>query len=240
MILLVIWFAVSAILMGLGHTSRLAGDFDSESQLLGNIGGVMAIIGIMIVFFNIAANNNKEQMQFNTKDLSGIVCNLEAEAYVLTGADLYLPSLLPYDDSIVMEIGADEEQIDLDEAGDYDVTYGVRLDARKLCNYLGVNYDKDKKTISDIFFNKTIHVVNADTALLLANQNIAVYTGTGSVFPKSDGTFPASEIEPESIEETGGNAKTEMPAYRRRTWTDALEEWMSGEDTEAVNGYYIY
>ena len=184
----------------------------------GDGGFVLALMVLVVIFLFVACNRGKEQMEFEVDEITDVVCGIHEEEYVLAGSDLYLPSLLPYDDSIVMEVGADADQIDLDVVGDYEVDFGVRLDARDLCSYLGQDFDNGKQAISDIFFKKTIHVVDSKTAQALADQDASVYTGTGSIFPKSDGSFLDIKVEPVSIGKTGGNVKAEAPYIRRKTF----------------------
>ena len=177
--------------------------------ICGCIGGCVALTGNKDDKSVVTEKEEKQEMEFTAEDLAGVVTGLDGYTYILAGADVYLLSLIAYDDSIVTAVAADTSSLDVATPGDYTVTLEFTVDAKALCDYLGEDFDADKYTdTAKIQVEKVIKVVDQATAQGLADGGTPVYNGTGSTIPKSDGTaVEATVAAPESTSKTGGTSE---------------------------------
>ena len=148
---------------------------------------------------NVTGNKKTEKVltgKHSEKDLTGIISGI-ADKYIVQNAEGidYLHNVQVNDD-IVEHVDVDSDKVDLNQPGEYDITYTVTLNAKKLAEHLDEKTDASKTAEEEIVLDKTVTVVTQEDAQKLADQGKIVIGSNNETVPKSDGTVtPTPEPE---------------------------------------------
>lgn len=143
-------------------------------------------------------------------DLKDVITGLE-DHYVLKGAKNidYLYGI-EYDTSIIEQIDVNADQVQLEEIGEYDITYAVSVNVAEYLEYhrqageeAVKETDEDQEEIEKVEVKKKIIVVEEAEATQLADNNEVVWKDNNESVEKSTGeAVEVKEEKPVSVEKT--------------------------------------
>ena len=155
-------------------------------------------------------SEESSELVITEDDLKDVITGLD-DHYVLQNAKNidYLYGI-EYDDSIIDQVVANTDQIQVENAGEYDITYTISVNVAGYLEYQEQTgetvkaTDSDKDEIKDVEVKKKITVVDENEATKLADDNKVVWKDNNESVDKSTGEAVEvkEEQQPASIEKT--------------------------------------
>lgn len=150
-------------------------------------------------------------------DLAEFLTGLD-DHYVLQGAEgVDYTYGIVYDKSVVKEVKAETQNVNLEKLGTYKVTYKVTVDTDAMKDYKKAEAeeaetkpaDKTDDSLTEVEIEKEVEVVDKDKAQDLADKGEVVWGDSNMSVPKSDGTEVQEEVKtPESTAKDPDKAQT--------------------------------